>query len=60
MTAKERILDLISALPDPEITELFEQFLELDPAQRDAVKLVLRDLLAWRRLEATFQRRAAS
>lgn len=47
-------------LADPEVTELFEQFLELDDAQRDAVKLVLRDLLALRRLEATFQRRAAS
>ena len=45
---------------DPEIAELFEQFLELDPVQRDAVKIVLRDLLALRRLEKTFERRAAS
>lgn len=45
---------------DPELTEMLQQFLELEPAQRDALKLVLRDMLTLRRLESTFRRRNAS
>ena len=45
---------------DPELSELFGQFLELDPDQRSAIKLVIRDLLALRRLETTLQQRRAS
>ncbi len=45
---------------DPELLQMLNQFQELSPPQREAIKLVMKDFLALRRLENAFQNRAAS
>lgn len=42
---------------DPEMVEILEQFCELETEQREALKLVLRDLVTLKRLETTLHRR---
>jgi len=42
---------------DPEMVEILEQFSELETDQREALKVVLRDLVTLKRLETTMHRR---
>ena len=44
---------------DPELYEIVDQILELSTPQRNAIKLVVKDLLALRRMEMALQNRAS-
>lgn len=44
---------------DPELFEIVDNILELSPPQREAIKLVVKDLLALRRMEKALHGRAS-